>query len=303
MKIAVLFPGYGSQYVGMGKDFYKDFNSVRSLFKEASDYLDIDVAHVCFSAPLPELNKIDKAYLSIFVLGCSFFRVLKDIGIDPCVVAGYDTGQYAAVYAAGGFSFIGGLYLVRNYSECYLQLLQAGSYDIIKVNGFTTTKLSQFLGQRIAIAANQSRTQHLVSGTREGIDDLRQKLMRASKVTMYEEGIGLGLNSHLMDPVVEQFKPYLKRIEFVDLSIPLLSNVNAAHITRGVQMKRELIKVANKRLRWDKVVDKLNDVDCIIGVGAQTNILDLAARKFPDKHIIPMNNIDDLQKIKKLTLK
>ena len=300
MKLAMLFPGYGSQHVGMGKDLYDEYPVVKKYIDEASDYLGVDFNELLFSSSPQELLPVSNAYLALYVLSCAIYGMLKEHGVEPTYVAGYDTGQYAAIYAAGGISFKEGLDLVRAYANLYNKLLQQSRYDILKVNGLTTNKLSEFIDKDVAIASHLSRTQHLVSGTVEGIEILKQKINNASGVTLYEEGIGLGLNSHLMDPLIRDFYLHLSHVNFNDLQVPLISNVNGSEITNASQLKQEIISLINSTIRWDKVADKLSHVDIVVGMGPQTNLLDWINEKHPNKNIFTISDATDSQKLKEL---
>lgn len=210
-------------------------------FKTASDYLDVDFKKLCFSSSPQELNQIDTAYLSIYLISCITFKILSEHKIKIAYLAGYDTGQFAALFASDVIGFTQGLDLLNKYAQSYMALLKDTPYKIIKINGLTETKLPSFLDNRTAIASYQSRIQHLVSGTEQGITDLRLKLNNASGVTIYDTEIGLGLNSNFMDPVLEQFIPELRKITFNDPSIPLISNVDGSLITSGNSIKKKLL--------------------------------------------------------------
>ena len=298
MKTTILFPGYGAQNIGMGQTFYENYPNIKKTFNDASSYLNIDFKDLCFYSNNDKLNQIDNAYLSIFLISCSIYDVLKQNNIEATFVAGYDTGQYAALYAANSITLSEGLGILKKYSEFYINLLDKNNYEILKVNGLTSTKLPTFLDNRTSIASYQSRTQHLVSGTKEGIESLCEKLKNASGVTLYNESIGLGLNSNLMDPIVEKIAPHLNKMNFKDLDIPLISNDDGSKVTQGKQVREEIIRLINTSIKWDNVVDKLSDAELIIGIGSQDNLLDLVKEKYPRKNILSVQNVDDLEKIK-----
>lgn len=316
MNIALLFPGYGSQHVGMGEGLCNKYPIALECFEQASKHVGIDFNELCFSesgidvcvsAPEGEfcfsgrgapIHILNNAYLGIFVMSYAIFKILQEHGIEPTCVAGYDTGQYAAICAANGISFLQGLDLLKVYAEYYMDLLEKGGYDIIKINGITSTQLPKYLNSTTSIAAYQARTQHLVSGTKEGIAGLEKKLRNASRASIYHEGVGLGLNSELMKPVVEKFRPHLKEVSFQDISIPVISNVNANLVTQGDQIKQELIKLITTPVRWDKVVDELSSVDVILGIGHEANLLDLVKEKYPDKICIALCKAEDVKRVK-----
>jgi len=105
MKIALLFPGYGSQFVGMGKELYNDYRIVQEYFEEASNCINTNFVKLCFASSDAELSKITNAYTSLFLVGSSIYALLKELEIEPDMVAGYNNGEFAAMFAGGCFSF------------------------------------------------------------------------------------------------------------------------------------------------------------------------------------------------------
>ena len=315
MKVALLFPGYGSQHVGMGTDLCKMYPIAQEIFKQAFQHTGTDFEKLCSTesnsevcVPAPDgqfcypgrrqqIDIINNAYPAIFVLSSAIYHILKEQGIEPTYMAGYDTGQYTAICAAGGISFTETLDLLKKYADLYMDLLRSGFYDLVKVNGITSTQLPKYLTNQTTIAVYQSRTQHVVSGTKEGIAAFKEKLRNASRPVLYEEDVGLGLNSVLMDPVVEQFRPHLREIPFKDLKIPVISNVNGTLVTKGEQLKQEIIRLITHSVKWDTVVDQLSKADLIIGIGHKANLLDLVVEKYPDKTCIALCKAEDLKKI------
>ncbi len=318
MKIAILFPGYGNQHTGMGKNLCEEYAVARECFEKASEIAGIDFEKLCFAEPelaacvsapngefcfssgSSKLNKIPNAYLALHVLSHAIYCIFEEFGIKPSCLSGYDTGQYTAITVANGFSFSEGLILLRKYGDAYADLLRGGKYGLIKVNGLTSTKLPQYLDKRTAIAVYQSRTQHLVSGTKEGIMAVQDRLKNASGVVLYDIGLGLGLNSPLMQPVVAQFSPSLQQVSFNKLSMPVISNITGAWITEGNQMKEEVIKLITSPVKWDKVVNELAQADLIVGIGHKANLLDLVVEKYPEKPCIAVCKAEDVEKVQEL---
>src|SRR5262245_26836049 len=119
MKIALLFPGYGSQFVGMGKELYDEYRIVQEYFEEASNCLNVNFVKLCFASSDVELGKMVNAYTSLFLIGASVYAVLKESGIEVDIVAGYNNGENAALFAAHCFSLPDGLYLLNKFCSFY----------------------------------------------------------------------------------------------------------------------------------------------------------------------------------------
>src|SRR5579859_6426456 len=99
MKIATLFPGYGSQYVGMGKELYDESRIMQEYFEEASNCLNINFVKLCFASSDAEISRIDNALLTNFLVGSALFALLKDLGFKTDVLVGHNAGEYAAIYS------------------------------------------------------------------------------------------------------------------------------------------------------------------------------------------------------------
>src|SRR5690606_20836996 len=124
MKIGMVFPAQGSQFVGMGKELYDDSRIMQEYFEQASNCLDINFVKLCFASSDAELSILNHTYTSLFLVSSSLYALLKDAGIEPSIVAGYNIGEYAAMHAASSLSLPDGLYLLNKYANFYQDLLK-----------------------------------------------------------------------------------------------------------------------------------------------------------------------------------
>lgn len=124
MKVGIIFPGYGSQFVGMGKEFYDSSRIMQEMFEEASQCLDVNFPKLCFASSAAELAKLEKGYVVLFATTFAIAQIMKERGITVSLVAGYDIGEYAAIATAGGISLPDALYLLNKYAVMFEELLQ-----------------------------------------------------------------------------------------------------------------------------------------------------------------------------------
>src|SRR5438045_2310441 len=161
MKIGILFPGYGSQFVGMGKELYDESRIMQEYFEEAANCLNVNFVKLCFASSDAELAKMENAYPATFLVSCAIYALLKEEGIllhhggvnpellrregqvTADIVAGYNLGEYAALHAAGGISFPDGLYLLNKYAHFYEQALPALDVGILQITGISTRTLEK----------------------------------------------------------------------------------------------------------------------------------------------------------------
>src|SRR3989304_8586419 len=144
MKIIMLFPGYGSQFVGMAKELYDESRTVQEYFEEASNCLNVNFVKLCFASSDIELSKMPSAYTATFLVSSSLVTLLKQEGIVPNAVAGYNLGEYSAIYAASGFSFPDGLYLLNKLATFYQESLEGLEGIALKVTGLPTKTIEDF---------------------------------------------------------------------------------------------------------------------------------------------------------------
>lgn len=301
MKIALLFPGYGSQFVGMGKELYDEYRIVQEYFEEASQVLNNNFVKLCFASSDIELSKLANAYTSLFLVGSATYAVLKEQGIEPDIVAGYNNGETTALFAASGFSFPDGLYLLYKFCSFYQEFIDETNIDSIIITGIPTAQLEnackQINGDKAFIAIYNSPMQHIVAGNRDQLEQIQSMFDQA---TIEYIGAEVGLHSMLMDGIVDSFKNFLEKVDFKDLKIPLISGIDGTIITAGIDTKERFICQINSSLEWYRVMRVLADYDCIIIAGAGDDLVEMVKGQYPDKHIAMITKKEDIEALKEI---
>jgi len=303
MKIGMVFPGYGSQFAGMGKELYDESRVVQEYFEEAANCLDVNFVKLCFASSDVELAQMQNAYTSLLVISGSFAAHLKQEGIVPDVVAGYGIGEYSAIHAAGGITFPDGLYLLSKYSIFYRQLLDSIKVAGIHVSGITTRKLQKICTEAstqdsvASIAVQETFDRNIVTGHEEAVKRVRDACSAADG-TCKEVPLEAGLHSELMAPVVENVKIYLEKVDFKTLSVPLITNAGAKAITKGDAVRTAYIKQIHSPILWQKSMQALHDCDLIIEVGPGSYLTAMLTELYPEKQCVTFNKPADLQAIK-----
>jgi [acyl-carrier-protein] S-malonyltransferase len=307
MKIALLFPGYGSQYVGMGKEFYDDFRVVQEYFEEASNCVNENLVKLCFASSDAELAKMNHAYAAIFLVSSSLYAVIKEHGIEPMAVAGYDQGEYAALFAAGGINFPDALYLLNKSAVFYQELLNHDvSFRMIRVEGISSKVIEGLCAQQsskeeyASVAFYMSSTELIVSGTAGAVDKVAAAISELSQGRVIEVGLQPGLHSHLMQPVADQFRIYLEKADFKDLRIPLYRCTDGKPIMTGVDCKEQVVNHLVAPVKWTQIMAGLASYDILVEVGPGTGLAALAKHLYPDKMIISINKRADIEALQAL---
>lgn len=303
MKIAALFPGYGSQFVGMAKGLYDESRLMQEHFEQAANCVDINFVKLCFASSDVEIAKMGNAYMSLFLVSSSIFDLLKEEGVEVDVVAGYNIGQYAALHAAGSLSLPDGLYLLNKYVKMYQEILNKGEYAFAKVFGIPSVQL-QDLCKKVsskksfaAISVYESATEHIIAGHAPEVD----KVCRAAvdlEGTTELVGPESGLHSSLMEPLVTPFKMYLEKVDFKDSSTSLLCASDAQVMRVGKDLCECAVNWITKPVLWAQIVDNFANYDLLIQVGPGARLRDMIKERYPDKKTIAINTRSDIKKLK-----
>ncbi len=305
MKLGMIFPGYSSQFVGMAKELYDESRLVQEYFEEASNCLNVNFVKLCFASSDNELAKMANAYTSIFLVSSSLYSLLAQDGITPAVVAGVDTGQYAALFAAQGISLPDGLYLLNKLALFYQEFLEGKQFAVIKVVGLDTKALSELVLEasdtdaQAAISLHESASVHYVSGDHAAIEELTD-LCEGHGAQVTPQALEHGLHSSLAQPVVDALKMYLEKVDFKDLTIPLVNNVDALEIQSGAQVKAAVLDQITSAVQWEKTIHALKDCDLIIHIGPGDLLLQTVHYVYPQAQTISINNHKDIERLKEL---
>lgn len=306
MKIGMIFPGQGSQVLGMGKDIYDHERIVQEYFEEASSCLEQNFVRLCFASSEKELRETVNAQTSIFLISASFFALLKSkYGIVPDIVAGHSSGEYAAVCAAGGMSFADALYLLKKRSLFMEEATKVYPGTMVAVVGLTFDKLNDICQryddpngiERVAEIVNYNAPEQLVvSGTLPELEAVTRDAQTAGAKVIRLNVAG-AFHSRLMQEAEKQFALYMVKVDFKDLSIPLVNNVQAQIVSTNEDIKESLIKQMSAHVLWWPSMQHLESCDVIIEVGPGNKLAKTLKRVWPDKQVYAFNTAADLEQI------
>ena len=310
MKIGMIFPGYGSQFVGMCKELYDSSRLVQEYFEEAANCLNSNVVKLCFASSDAELSKMQNAYPAIFLVGASVAALLKQEGIEPHVVAGFNSGEFTALFAANAMSFPDGLYVLSKYAASYQELLdELKDCGLLHITGITAAELDALCkevrdsGVAVNLAVSMSDVDHVVSGLMPALDRLKEVLDARDRVKIKPMAAEIGLHSPLMDPVVGRLTMYLEKVDFHDATVPVLGGASGAPVTLKDGIKNIVTTHINNSVKWPAVVAQLESCDCIIEIGPSASLHASIQACYPDKQIITVNKPEDIEIVKSLCLK
>jgi [acyl-carrier-protein] S-malonyltransferase len=247
MKTAWIFPGQGSQVLGMGVDLLA-IDSAKKTFDRAAEILGWSVLDICQN---DEVKLANTRYTQpcLYVVESILVDLLKQQGLTPDVVAGHSLGEYVALYAAGVFDFETGLQLVKRRAELMAQASEGGMTALL---GFDRAQLEAAIADTpdVVIANDNSAAQVVISGTAAGIATVVSQIKVKRAIPLNVSG---AFHSPMMATAATEFGHLLAAIDFDDVQIPVLSNVSPIATTKGSELKEHLNSQITGSVRWREI--------------------------------------------------
>lgn len=254
MKQAILFPGQGSQAVGMGGAFHEQSEAARRRFSEASDILGFDLAKVCIEGPAEELTRSDRAQCAIFTVSAIAAEALAEARpeFQPDFAAGLSSGEWAALWYAGVVDFEQTLNILTARGQFMQEACEASSGGMLAVIGIKETDVLLGICEKagIHIANYNSPGQTVLSGAIEGIDAAVEMAKEAGAKIAKKLSVAGAFHSPIMQPAAERFAEFLSGIDFAEPRIPVLSNVSGAPHTSGDSIKANMAAQITSSVQW-----------------------------------------------------
>jgi len=275
-KIAYIFPGQGSQAIGMGKELYDNFPEAKQVFEEADEALGFSLSNLCFSGDETELQLTANTQPAILTTSIAAFRVIEKEGLpQPQFVAGHSLGEYSALVAAGSLGLAEAVKLVRARGTYMQEAVPPGVGAMAAVIGSdmeTIEKACKDAAQeQICSAANiNSATQVVIAGNAEAVDRAIELLKERGARKTIKLNVSAPFHCALMLPAQEKLAKDLAEIKFADLRFPLIENVSAEINVKGERVSRALEQQVSAPVKWFQSVEKLigKGVENFVEVGA-----------------------------------
>ncbi len=306
MKVVFIFPGCGSQFVGMTKELYDTHRIMQEYFEEASNCLDINFVKLCFASSDAELAKVSHATTSLFLVSSAVAALLMQEEITPALLIGFDDGQYSALHTASAISFPDGLYLLAKYSAFYEDFLINFNGGAAIVKGLPTQVLEELclkasMGERqLFITTYLTVIEHIVAGSRVALDHLYDLANLYSTVSLDYYPVQAGLHSPLMQSVADQLRVYLEKIDFKDVKIPFLSGLDGHMVSHGGEVKKRVMEQIISPLHYTSLLDMLEQYDIIVEIASNTPLKHLIQSRYPNKSFITVKKQSDLEALQEL---
>jgi len=255
-KTAFLFPGQGSQFVGMGKDLYDNFDEAKKIYQTADEIMGTKLSAICFNGPEEELKQTKYTQPAIFVHSIAVLELLKQKNNLPSASAGHSLGEYSALVAADAISYEDGLELVKIRGESMQQagIEQPGTMAaIIGLEPDIVGEVCQNVSGIVQPANFNSPGQVAISGEVKAVHDAMEKLKEAGAKKVIELVVSGAFHSPLMESAQQGLSEALKKVEIKDASIPVYTNVTALPVKNKEEIKELLYKQLTHPVRWMEI--------------------------------------------------
>jgi len=302
---SVIFPGQGSQMVGMGKEFYDKFDLVKNLFKEADDTLNFSISKLILEGPKEELDLTANTQPAIFLISYSIYHVIKkEFNIDLSKAkyfAGHSLGEYSALSCAGYLNFSDTLKILRTRGDAMQNSVPKGEGGMVAVLGSTVEIVEKILKDNekslsVEIANDNSEGQIVLSGKMDDVDKFIL-LLKENSIKNIKLPVSAPFHCSLMNKATNIMNDELNKINFIEGKNKLISNVTANEISNTNELKDLLVKQIENRVRWrESVINMIGGgVNHFIEIGPGKVLSGLVKRISKEVKIDTINNQTDIE--------
>ncbi len=305
---SVIFPGQGSQIVGMGKEFFDKYEIVKKLFREADDVLEFNISKIILEGPKEDLDLTANTQPAIFLISYSIFQVVKNefnINLnDGKYFAGHSLGEYSALSCAEYLDFDQTIKLLRSRGKAMQNAVPKGEGGMLAVLGTKIEKIEKILKDNkekfdVQIANDNSDGQTVLSGRNKDLE-LISIFLKNEKIKNIKLPVSAPFHCNLMSKATEEMKKEFEKINFKESNNILISNVTAKEVLNITDLKSLLINQIEKRVRWRETIINMitYGVDQFIEIGPGKVLSGLVKRIDKNVKITSINNQSDVESLK-----
>lgn len=302
-KLAFVFPGQGAQKVGMGKDFYDNYDVAKKMFKEADEALGYSIMKMCFEGPEEDLKLTANTQPAILTISCIANEILKENGIQPEITGGHSLGEYSALVAAGVLNFQDAVALVHKRGSYMQEAVPVGEGGMAAIIGVDRDKIVEVCQQVSAESPVQAVNfncpgQIVIAGATKGVELAVEELKAAGAKKAVILPVSAPFHSTLMKPAAEKLAVELDKVTISDAKIPVVANVSAEILTKAEDIKASLVAQAASPVLWEDCVARMKEFGANVLLEAGPGKTLCGFNRRIDKTITSLN-VEDVASLEK----
>ncbi len=287
--VGLVFPGQGSQSVGMGQALYKAQPVVRAVYEEAAAVLGYDVAALCFDGPADRLNLTEYTQPALLTASVAALRVLEPVGLRPVAVAGHSLGEYSALVAAGGVTFQAAVSLVQKRGRYMAEAVPAGSGQVVAVLGLSRDVIREVCREASALGVVAPANfncpgQVVIAGEKAAVERATELARAKGSRKVIPLPVSVPVHTPLMQVAADRLAHDVAATTWSDLSVPLVNNADAKPLQSASEVQPSLVRQLPSPVLWEDSVRMMSEmgVTTFLEVGPGTVLAGLVKRIVPD---------------------
>lgn len=303
-KVAYVFPGQGSQRIGMGRDLYDNFDSSRAVFEQADAVLGFPLSRLCFEGPEDELRQTINAQPALVAISFACLKAAQELAADrlpsPAFVAGHSLGEYTALAAAGVLDFATAVYLARERGRLMHEAGQLNPGGMAAIIGFDESSLAEVCKETGTWLANiNCPGQIAISGAQENLTKAAAlaEARGASRCIVLQ--VSGAFHTPLMQSAAQGIAEIIAGLSFNNPAVPIIANTTAEPLTDAGQVKAELLRQLCNSVRWRRSIEYMisNGVSTFIEIGPGKVLTGLTKRINKDVKTMNMGDVSEIKSI------
>jgi [acyl-carrier-protein] S-malonyltransferase len=303
--IAFIFPGQGSQYVGMGKELFENFSVAKKVFEEADDALHLSISALCFKGPEETLKLTENTQPAVLTTSIAAFKVLQEEkGITPQFTAGHSLGEYSALVVSGALTFSEAVKMVRLRGKFMQEAVPVGEGAMAAVLGMEREQVEKLCeeisyGEVLTPANFNCPGQIVIAGHSKAVERAIERIKQEGKKAVLLP-VSAPFHSPLMKPAGERLEKALEEISVSDLKVPVVTNVEAEVNTSKARVKGLLVAQVSSPVRWEESMRKMIEkgIEHLFEIGPG-KVLSGLMKRIDSR--VETKNLEDLQTLKKIS--
>ena len=304
-KVAFIFPGQGSQKVGMCKDFYDNYDCAKKVFEKADEALGFSISKLCFEGPEEDLRLTKNTQPAILTCSIAALAVMREHGLECEIAGGHSLGEYSALVAAGVMGLQDAVVAVCKRGQFMQEAVPVGEGAMAAVMGLTPDEITEICqkveeecGEAVQAVNFNCPGQVVIAGATKAVEKAGVALKAAGAKRAIPLPVSAPFHSTLMKPAAERLKEVLDKIEFHDAKFPVVANVTAEPVTKAEEIRGLLVKQAASPVKWEMSMQNMirNGFDTYVEVGPG-KVLTGFTRKID--RVMNALNVEDMASLEK----